>query len=81
MALFPAHAVENPTMTPIDHRFYDKPVAREMASAVPREDARWIRPTFRPPPLNIVPTPSELPYLGTIQRMDPRPSADSASAR
>jgi len=71
-------------MTPHEHYFRARPLPREAAArAVPREDARWIRPVFRPPPLDIVPAIFEVPYLGTIQRTEPwLPSPrDNAVAR
>jgi len=36
-----------------------------------REDARWYRPTFRPPPLDVQPVAPVLPYSDTIQRTSP----------
>jgi hypothetical protein len=58
-------------MTPHEQNFRARPLPREAAPrAVPREDARWIRPVFRPPPLDVNPFVSEVPYLGTIQRTD-----------
>jgi len=39
--------------------------------AVPREDAIWSRPVFRPPPLDVSLSRPEMPYLGTIQRTEP----------
>jgi len=64
------------TMTPTPHAitFRARPPQEVPAaiSAIPREDARWIRPTFRPPPLQIV-TPSLVAfgYSGTTQRTEP----------
>jgi hypothetical protein len=68
-------------MTPHEQNFRARTLPREAAlRAVPREDARWIRPVFRPPPLEVNPFVSEVPYLGTIQRsaasaLSPRESA------
>jgi hypothetical protein len=41
------------------------------ARAIPREDARWVRPTFRPPPLDIQPVRPEMSHLGATQRTEP----------
>jgi len=71
-------------MTPHEQNFRARTLPREAAHrAVPREDARWIRPVFRPPPLEVNPTVSEIPYLGTIQRTDAcgRPPRDSTAER
>ncbi len=38
--------------------------------AVPREDSRWTRPIFRPPPLVVHPARLEFPYSGTIHRTE-----------
>jgi hypothetical protein len=71
-------------MTPQEQNFRARALPGETATkAVPREDARWIRPVFRPPPLEIIPALQEIPYLGTIQRIDSwgLSSRDSALAR
>jgi len=46
-----------------------------ISSTLPREDARWIRPTFRPPPLVVTPNLESFGYSGTIQRTEPWASA------
>jgi hypothetical protein len=71
-------------MTPHEQYFRARTLPREAAHrAVPREDARWIRPVFRPPPLEVNPSVSEIRYLGTIQRSDASalPPRDSEAAR
>ena len=58
-------------MTLQNHSFHSRILDKEVAGrAVPREDARWIRPVFRPPPLDVNPVRPELPYLDTIQRSE-----------
>ena len=41
-----------------------QPLDRAGVRKTPREDARWYRPVFRPPPLDVDPHP-EAPDLGT----------------
>jgi hypothetical protein len=72
-------------MTPQAIHFRARPLPHEIAEvrSVPREDARWIRPTFRPPPLEVNPAVPVMAYWSTIQRTEPwaLASRDSASAR
>jgi hypothetical protein len=60
-------------MTPQLPLFRVRPLGTDPAArALPREDARWVRPTFRPPPLEeILPIQDLGSYLGTIQRTEP----------
>ena len=60
-------------MTPQLPLFRVRPLGTEPAArALPREDARWVRPTFRPPPLEeILPIQDLAAYLGTDQRTQP----------
>jgi len=71
-------------MTPQDQIFRTPPIATEVAArAVPREDARWGRPVFRPPPLTVKPARPQLAYSDTIHRTElSAPLAqDSSEAR
>jgi hypothetical protein len=60
-------------MTPHTATFRARPLLKQTAAtrATPREDARWVRPTFRPPPLDIQPVPDVLSYLETTHRTEP----------
>jgi hypothetical protein len=71
-------------MTPQDQIFRAPPLVREVAArATPREDARWARPVFRPPPLTVQPARPQLAYSDTIHRTElSAPLAqDSSDAR
>lgn len=71
-------------MTPQDQLFRAPPNSTEVAArAVPREDARWVRPVFRPPPLSVNPARPQLAYSDTIHRTELRASlpGESAEAR
>jgi hypothetical protein len=71
-------------MTPQDPHFRAPPIIKEVAArAVPREDARWVRPVFRPPPLSVNPAGPQLAYSDTIHRTELRAflSGESAEAR
>jgi hypothetical protein len=58
-------------MTPQDQLFHAPPLIREVAArAIPREDARWDRPVFRPPPLTVNPARPQLAYSDTIHRTE-----------
>lgn len=58
-------------MTPQDQHFRAPPLINEVAArAVPREDARWVRPVFRPPPLTAKPARPQLAYSDTIHRTE-----------
>jgi hypothetical protein len=73
------------TMTPHAPTHYRaRPWPEQVATVrvVPREDAMWSRPVFRPPPLQVLAIQPELPYSGTTQRSEPwaawpRPSTPS----
>ena len=76
-------------MTPQMLHLRARPLPHEIAAvrSIPREDARWIRPVFRPPPLQVNPGRPDFRYLGTIQRTEPwalpardDPSFDEAAA-
>jgi hypothetical protein len=60
-------------MTRQPHNSQARPLHSRTAAirATQREDAIWNRPVFRPPPLEVQPIRPELPYLGTIQRIEP----------
>lgn len=71
-------------MTPQATLFRSRALRREpaVASVTPREDARWTRPIFRPPPLDVHPTRPEFPYSGTIHRtelLSGKPGQNSAA--
>ena len=71
-------------MTPQPQTFRPRaqPADRAGTRAAPREDARWHRPVFRPPPLDVQPALPELPYLGEIHRTEHSASfPDSAPAK
>ena len=59
-------------MTPNPQHFRPQPLPQEIAEvrAVAREDARWVRPVFRPPPLRVQPVRPDWPYVD-IQRTEP----------
>jgi len=44
---------------------------RAATRVVPREDAAWSRPIFRPPPLDVAPARPEIPYLDAAPRTEP----------
>jgi hypothetical protein len=68
-------------MTPKDQSFRARPLATEVAArAIPREDARWVRPVFRPPPLTVKPARPEMPYPDATQRTEPTASSVRASS-
>jgi uncharacterized iron-regulated membrane protein len=69
-------------MTPQAHTFQARPQPDEAAEVrvIPREDAIWSRPVFRPPPLQILAVQPELPYSGTTQRTEPWAAWPRASA-
>ena len=69
-------------MTPKqDQLFRAPPLAIEVAArAVPREDARWVRPVFRPPPLSVSTPRPQLAYSDTIHRTELMASIARASA-
>jgi hypothetical protein len=62
-------------MTPTPHAvtFRARPLLTDPVAiyASVREDASRVRPTFRPPPLDIQPAPVFTPYLDTTQRISP----------
>jgi len=57
-----------------------QPIDRAVARAVPREDAAWSRPVFRPPPLDVRPALPEIPYLDATSRTEPWAPWPRASA-
>jgi hypothetical protein len=63
-------------MTPQPHTTGPRaqPLDRASVRETPREDARWYRPVFRPPPLDVEPRPefSDLgtSYVGFVQRTE-----------
>ena len=60
-------------MTPHATTFRARPLQEVPAaiSAVPRENASWVRPTFRPPPLVVLTAFSFAGYSATTQRTVP----------
>jgi hypothetical protein len=60
-------------MTPHANIFRARPLHSDTAaiSAIPREDATWTRPIFRPPPLDVQPFRPVFGYSGTTHRTEP----------
>jgi hypothetical protein len=56
-----------------------RPLTSAGHRAVPRADARWDRPIFRPPPLLVSPAKPVLPHSVASHLTDPQARADFAS--